>query len=284
MVLTEQEEKKGLAQGKTKRVLVSLVAAVALTMSLAIPAFAVGGQMQSPYSASGGVTDSSGAYLVDVDSTAFTAPSKFWGFNSMDGGPGSFAVHFENAANNSSMSFDMANAHAGVAAYGPLYTDGSSSGTPGSYVGNITTDPAEAADVWSGDWVYAFRVCPSATFGTDPSGNAAVGFNWKGCFGTYFDTWDFSFNAASVLGDSAKGAEITLTYYGGYVASQTSRGTSYGADLASTATDLSYGSTTAGATVNTPDTPVGTSYTATADAEGNVTFHGIVYGGNYTIS
>ena len=282
MVLAKQQKKQegrlaGILRGKTKRAIVSLVAATALTLSMAIPAFAVGGQMQSP-----GTNIVSGVYQIDVDSTAFTAPSKFWGGDDLI--PDTFAVVFRGSTNTSSMSFDMGlHAHQGTAVYGPLYTDGSSSGTAGSYVGNITEDATEAAAVWSSDWVYAFRVCPSATFGTAPNGTAAVGFNWKGCFGTYFDTWDFTFDAASVLGDFAKGKNITLTYYGGYIASQTSRGTSYGANLASTATDLSYGTNTVGATVVTSDSPVGTSYTATADSAGMVTFPGIFYGGNYTI-
>ena len=163
MVLAKQQKKQegrlaGILRGKTKRAIVSLVAATALTLSMAIPAFAVGGQMQSP-----GTNIVSGVYQIDVDSTAFTAPSKFWGGDDLI--PDTFAVVF----------------------------------------------------------------------------------------------------------------------YGGYIASQTSRGTSYGANLASTATDLSYGTNTVGATVVTSDSPVGTSYTATADSAGMVTFPGIVYGGNYTI-
>lgn len=289
MVLAKQERERHQSCVMNllgaRRAIASLVAAMVLVLSMAGSAFAVGGQMRSPDSASGGNVDPSGAYVIPVDSTAFTAPSKFWGVDMV---PGTFAVKFVNSdsANASTLSFDMGNdAHQGAAAYGPLYTDGSSSGTPGSYAGNITADPAEAADVWSSDWIYAFRVCPSATFGTGPSGNAAVGFNWKGCFGTYFDTWDFSFNAATAagLGDAAKGATIKLTYYGGYSAAQTSRGTSYGADLTDTGTDLVYGSLADGTPVSTPDTPNGTAYTAIADANGNVTFAGIVYGGNYSI-
>lgn len=278
-----QKEQQGrsasVPRSRASRAVVGLAAALALTMAMAVPAFAVSGQMQTRNIG----TLENDIYNISVDSTAFTAPSKFWGSGTSV--PDLFKVSFVNETDGSSLSFDTAHAHAGVAAKGPLYTDGSSSGSAGSYVGNITTNPFEAADVWSGDWVYAFRVCPSATFGADAAGTPVVGFNWKGCFATYFDTWDFTFDANSALGISdAAGKQVVLTYYGGYVASQTSRGTSYGADLTSTITDLSYGSTADGQAVLTADTPVGTSYAATADSQGKVTFSGIEYGGNYTIT
>ncbi len=284
----------GLPCGKAKRAMLGFVAAAALTMLAAIPAWALDGPIQDSDSGSGTTAD---PYVISVSSGDYTRPSAFWsgtGVNAVSGGEGvgSFAVVFDSGPSdyNSTMFFDMSvsgGLNSGKALFGPLYIGSGASGVPGSYIGDPTDDFDLAAIVWDGNWTYAFRLCPYVTF-QNTDGDAAMerlAFNWKGCFATYFDDWAYRFNAAGALG-AAEGQTVTLTYYGGYLADQTSRGTNYTPNFNTIATDLTYGS----GMYSTSDSPAdidGYSASAVVGADGYVTFAGsqaIKYGGNYDIS
>ncbi|MEG0792161.1 MAG: hypothetical protein RSG23_11110, partial [Gordonibacter sp.] len=193
----QREEKRGgvagLLRGKTKRAIVSLVAATALTLSMVAPAWALDGPIQDSTSGTGTTAD---PYIIAVSASDFTRPSAFWsgtGTNAVSGGQGvgTFAVVFDSSATNynSKMFFDMsAGLNGGVAEYGPWYVGSGMSGEPGSYIGSPTGIASARANVWDGNWTYAFRLCPYATFqDVDANGTMdKLAFNWKGCFATYF--------------------------------------------------------------------------------------------------
>ncbi|NTU90188.1 MAG: hypothetical protein HGA54_09895, partial [Actinobacteria bacterium] len=281
----------------------SAVVSVALMCALSVPpALALYPHLESQITDSynpeaSGVTGD--PYRILIDEAAYTAPSSFWsglGSNFVSSGSsaiGSFDVVFEDrgslatAATTdtlvSSMEFDMgAKKHLGVATLGPV---------------------CAGQTVWDGTWVYAFRLCPWSERSVSSAGDLRVGFAWKGCFGTYFDDWAYTFNAQD---DSASlspeknlepGDTIELHYYGGYNVAQTSRGTLYGIDFDDTSTCIdTTGIGIGGANSGTPTSTIITnegdprdaSYcpTAMVGEDGYVTFQGsnsIWYGGYYTV-
>lgn len=273
------------------------VVAVAMTaamMSLSVVPSALALDAPSDQGVGSGTT--ADPYVLSVTSSDYTRPSAFWGqsghTNSVVGWSGvrECAVVFDSGTSNysSKMFFDMTvgdgnGIHVGKATYGPLYSGlykdihGGIAGSNSSVAAGSST---EAADVWNGAWTYAFRLCPYTTFQDSNNDRKAdkLAFNWKGCFGTYFDKWTYSFNASAACG-ATPGQTVTLTYYGGYDANQTSRGTNYTVDFSSTTTNLTYSGYT------TSDTPVGYSQSAVVDSSGIVSFtNGIRYGGNYNIT
>lgn len=184
-------------------------------------------------------------------STSFTAPSAFWSGGGVSGGSGIMdsAVVFENYEGNdtdnklnSSMYFDF-------------------------------SDKDNLTDVWDGTWTYAFRLAPWTHFEVVDD-ELCLGFSWKGDFSTYFTDWEFTFDAEG-LSDSLEedkqfepGDLISLTYYGAYDTTQTSRGTKYAVDL------------------TVEDENASSVVYATVDENGYATFSGdnmIVYGGNYVV-
>lgn len=273
------------------------VVAVAMTaamMSLSVVPSALA--LSAPNEQNTGAGTTANPYVLSVTASDYTRPSAFWGqtnnTNSVVGWSGirECAVVFDSGDENysSKMFFDMTvgngnGIHVGKAAYGPLYS-GLYKDIQGGIAGSNSSVAAgsleEAADVWNGSWTYAFRLCPYTTFkDVDNNGTAdKLAFNWKGCFGTYFDKWTYSFDASAALG-ATSGQTVTLSYYGDYDANQTSRGTDYTVDFDSTTTSLAYSGYT------TSDTPVGYSVSAVVDDDGIVSFtNGVRYGGNYNIT
>ncbi|MGI6217989.1 MAG: leucine-rich repeat protein, partial [Coriobacteriales bacterium] len=287
---------------RLKSVMICLLAA--LMISLGVPivqpqtAFGLDGPSTDAYNADTATGDTDDPYRIliaqssDTDFSQYTRPSAFWSGTGQNTASGNseftpFAVVFEQRDGNttdgtlvSSMTFDMHDGcgrNTGVATLGPVLTDSTGS----------------AATVWAGlgassqsSWTYAFRLAPYSKLDTS-TGSLRIAFGWHGCFGTYFDDWSYTFDAVTATADLDSdyqihaGDTITLTYYGGYDVTQTSRGTSYSYDIDSTSTVNTYGS------YEVLGDPTGVSYTAVVDDDGYATFSGdnsIDYGGNYTVT
>lgn len=197
--------------------------------------------------------------------TPYTRPSAFWGV--WAGGSGStsevkhFKVIFENRGDaldgklESSMAFDLIDHNS--------LLDGQST----QYV----TDPA---NIWDGSWTYAFRLAPWTEFDTSTD-SLRLAFSWKGKFAFYWKDWQFKFNVVDETKDLPAdqqiepGDRISLTYYGGYVSTETNRGSNY--------------------TVNfdTTDSNADSTLIADVDQNGYAVFEGanmISYGGNYRVT
>lgn len=279
------------------RILLSL--ALALTMVVIAPdtALAFDGPKQDAYNGAAAVGTANDPYRIlvtKIGDPEQTRPSAFWsgtGTNTASGGNTfvPFAVAFEQRSGNtaegalvSSMSFDMhdgAGRHDGVASVGPVLAGGAD---------------GSGADVWSGlgaslqsNWVYAFRLAPYSAQDTS-TGDLRIGFAWHGCFATYFDSWEYAFDAVGATSGLTvdkqvkAGDTITLSYYGGYDVGQTSRGTGYSVDFSNTSTVNTSGS--ALSVVGDPTTAV---YEAVVGDDGFARFNGsssIQFGGNYTVA
>ncbi len=279
------------------RVLLSLMLALSTIIVVPGTALAFDGPSQDAYNASTATGSSDDPYAIlvtKIGDPEQTRPSAFWsgtGTNTASGGDAfvPFAVTFEQREGNttdgslvSSMSFDMhddSGRHNGAAAVGPVLAGGAD-GT--------------GADVWSGlgqstqsSWVYAFRLAPYSAQDTS-TGNVRIGFAWHGCFATYFDTWEYAFDAVSASAGLAEdkqikaGDTITMTYYGGYDVGQTSRGTGYGVDFSNTSTV-----NTSSSALSVLGDPTMAVYEAVVGDDGFARFSGsnsIQFGGNYTVA
>lgn len=194
-----------------------------------------------------------------------TRPSAFWGI--WAGGPGGttsithFKVVFENRGSTldgklrSSFTYDM------------IDHDSLGDGLSTQYV----KDPA---NIWDGSWTYAFRLAPWTAFDTS-TGDLHLAFAWKGQFSFYYNNWEFKFDAVGETAGLSEdkqlhpGDRVALTYYGGYDTNQTSRGTNYTVNFATT------------------DANAVSTVVAKIDNDGYATFSGnnmISYGGNYVVT
>ncbi len=296
----EASERSTLAfarvRGAAARVALSI--ALALSMVVAVPATALAfdGPRQDAYNAAtaSGLADDPYRILVTkIGDPEQTRPSAFWsgmGNNAASGEDSfaPFAVVFEQRTGNvadgalaSSMAFDMhdgAGRRVGTAGVGPVLANASGA----------------AADVWSGlesstqsDWTYAFRLSPYSAQDTS-TGDLRIAFAWHGCFATYFDSWEYAFDAVGATSGLSEdkqvkvGDTVAMSYYGGYDVGQTSRGTGYSVDFSDTSTTNTFGSA-----LSILGDPSGAVYEAVVDEDGFARFDGpnsIQYGGNYAVS
>lgn len=268
------------------KMVIALALALAVAVALPATAFAFDGPKQDAYNAqtATGATDDPFKILVTkLGDPEQTRPSAFWSGAGINAAGGTntitpFAVSFEQRVGDtvdgaliSSMTFDMhTSLHEGIPTYGLVLSD---------------TTP-----VWNIEkptWTYAFRLAPYSAQDTS-TGDLRISFGWHGCFATYFDDWEYAFDAVSATASLAEGKQahpgdiVTLTYYGGYEVDQTSRGTNYVCNFDETAT-----SNTTVMGIRAEGDPVGTSVSAVVDEDGIARFSGpnvIRYGGNYAVS
>lgn len=272
--------------GVSVRLMMSLVLALSMVAVTPHTALAFDGPKQDAYNAqtaTGASGDPFRILVTQMGDPQQTRPSAFWsgtGVNAVGGTTSitPFAVTFEQRAGNtvegdlvSSMSFDMnTDLHEGVPTCGLLFAGDSP-------VWNIENP----------SWTYAFRLSPYTAQDTS-TGDLRISFAWRGCFATYFDDWEYSFDAVAAtanLEDESKrvhpGDTVIMTYYGGYDVNQTSRGTAYSVDFDSTATN-----NTAGGTSQALGDPAGFTVESVVGDDGYARFAGdnaIKYGGNYTV-
>lgn len=266
--------------------LAALLFVVAMAFALPTTAYALDGPKQDAYNAATTTGASDDPFKVVVrdpkDGFDSTRPSAFWsgtGVNAAGGTKGitPFAVTFEQRVGNapdgalvSSMTFDM---HTGLHKGEP---------TVGLYMSG-------RGDVWNIEkptWNYAFRLAPSTAQDTS-TGDLRISFAWKGCFATYFDNWEYAFDAVTATAGLAPekqlkpGDVVVMEYYGSYDVGQTSRGTRYVVDFNDTTTEnVASGGEALG-------TPVGFTAEAVVGDDGFARFSGdntIKFGGNYTVT
>lgn len=283
-------------KGAAARILLSIVLTLGMVVAVPATAFAFDGPRQDAYNAapaSGASDDPYRILVTKIGDPEQTRPSAFWSGTGNNAASGEesfvpFSVAFEQRAGNivdgalvSSMTFDMhdgAGRHEGAAALGPVLPK--ASGGP--------------ADVWGGlessqqsDWTYAFRLSPYTAQDTS-TGDLRIAFAWHGCFATYFDNWEYAFDAVRATSGLSKdkqvkaGDTVTMSYYGGYDVGQTSRGTGYGIDFSTTST-----TNTSSSASSVLGDPSSIGYEAVVGEDGFARFSGMdspQYGGNYTVS
>lgn len=237
-----------------------IVLAIALAMTLA-PGIAYGayagvntGSMDNPTTnAYNSDTENVGTvdnpYRILVGQGASCRPSAFWsnGENQASGGGAiipDMVIVFENREGNT---------------------------VDGTLLSSYTMNTAQRDPNYLNEtWTYAFRFGPYVATDTS-TGDLRFATASKGSFSLYFPTYQFKLNVAELTKSldekqqAHPGDTVSVTYYGGYDSSQTSRGTNYTIDFAKTDTNTEFDKS------------------FVVDADGFITIDPLPTGGNYVV-
>jgi hypothetical protein len=246
-VTTKTRTRRQRATGFLAATVLALALAPASVFAATANTSMMTGVAISSYAGDGSTGD---PFRILVAPTAHCAPSAFWTNSGVTGAgglhciPDQLALQFEQRGGNtdsgtliSSWAFELAN-----------------------------RNPANLNETW----VQAFRLCPLIAYSTG-TGGLRFGVASKGDFSPYyFSTTTLDLNVAYMTRDLGSkqlspGDSVVVRYYGGYVQSETSRGTDYAINLATTDTRKTYAER------------------FTVDADGFISIDALPHGGNYQV-